>query len=753
MVFGQSPATGFIKAKKRTHKAMAGLASINVKFRVDLREFSTEMQTALREIDKFGQKMQSVGRGLSAAITAPILLAGGASIKLASDVEESTNKVNVAFGTSSDVVKDFSKTTLDSYGIASGTALEMASLFGDMATSMGLPQAAAAKMSTSLVGLAGDLSSFKNISIDVAQTALAGIFTGETESLKKLGIVMTEAALQEYAYAQGIRTKVADMGQAEKVQLRYNYILEKTKNSQGDFERTGGGAANQMRIFQEVLKELGASLGAVILPAFTKIITTVNGWLKSFNNLSEGTKTTIVIVAGLAAAIGPLIFAIGAVASAIPLVTAGFAAMGVTSTAALGPIGLVVLALGAVAYAIVTNWAPIKQILVNFANYFVDLYNSSTAFRVGVEYIILTFKNAWTVGKFVFNALWETIKLVGRTVFTLFSTMGKLIKSVLTFDADGIKNAIAEGLGGGLDNIGLFFKAIKKDAVAMTSEIASNTRQAINNAMDGRKIQKIVITPDKVDAKGVTDAVSNAAAAGGAKATGGGGKTPQVKGIKSSLQPAGLATTQTIGTDLNYDNAKFLADAKVAGDASIELADKMEYLAQVGDAVGASVADAFSGLANNIVASLGLAKDGFGGFVGGLIQTVTKLIAMMLASSISQSIAGAAASGTATGPAAIFTTPAFIATAVGGVLAAFAAIPKFATGGIVGGGSMFGDKLLARVNSGEMILNQGQQQKLSGLISPANAPVNVTLGGGFVLDGTKLRMVLDRTDERNNRTK
>lgn len=728
---------------------MAGLASINVKFKVDLREFSTEMQSALREIDKFGQKMQSVGRGLSAAITAPILLAGGASIKLASDVEESTNKVNVAFGSSAKSVQDFSKTTLDSYGIASGTALEMASLFGDMATSMGLPQAAAAKMSTSLVGLAGDLSSFKNIGIEQAQTALAGIFTGETESLKKLGIVMTEAALQEYAYAQGIRTKVADMGQAEKVQLRYNYVLEKTKNAQGDFERTGGGAANQMRIFQEVLKELGASLGAVILPAFTKIITTVNGWLKSFNSLSEGTKTTIVVVAGLAAAIGPLLVVVGALASAIPAIVAGFTAIGVTSAAALGPIGLVVAALGAIAYAIVKNWAPIKQILVNFANYFVDLYNSSTAFRAGVEYIILSFRNAWTVGKFVFNALWETIKLVGRNVFTLFSSMGKLIKAVLTFDAEGIKNAIAEGLSGGLDNIGLFFNAIKKDAVAMTSEIASNTREAINNALNGRKIEKIVIQPDKVDASAVTEAVSNAAAAG----AGGDGKkgNKRVQGVDAGIQPVGLATTQTIGTDLNYDNAKFLLDAKLAGDASIELADKMEYLQQVGEQVGLAVSDAFSGLANNLVASLGLAKDGFGGFVSGLIQTVTKLIAMMLASAISQSISGATASGAATGPAAVFTTPAFIATAVGGVLAAFAAIPKFATGGIVGPGSMFGDKLLARVNSGEMILNQGQQQRLSSLINPASTPVNVTLGGGFVLDGTKLRLVLDRTDERKSR--
>jgi hypothetical protein len=740
---------------------MAGLASINVKFRVDLKQFSTEMQSALREIDKFGQKMQSVGRGMSAAITAPILLAGGASIKLASDVEESTNKVNVAFGNSAKSVQDFSKTTLDSYGIASGTALEMASLFGDMATSMGLPQAAAAKMSTSLVGLAGDLSSFKNIGIEQAQTALAGIFTGETESLKKLGIVMTEAALQEYAYAQGIRTKVADMGQAEKVQLRYNYVLEKTKNAQGDFERTGGGAANQMRIFQEVLKELGASLGAVILPAFTKIITTVNGWLKSFNNLSEGTKTTIVVVAGLAAAIGPLLVVVGALASAIPAIVAGFAAIGVTSAAALGPISLVVAALGAIAYAIVKNWAPIKQILVNFANYFVDLYNNSVVFRSGVEYIILSFKNAWTVGKFVFNALWETIKLVGRNVFTLFSSMGKLIKAVLTFDAEGIKNAIAEGLSGGLDNIGLFFNAIKKDAVAMTSEIASNTREAINNALNGRKIEKIVIQPDKVDASAVTEAVSNAAAAG---ANGSGKKgNKRVQGV-GSFGTAGLATTQSIGTDLNYDNVKFLNDAKIAGDASIELANKMEYLAEVGEAVGASVANAFSGLASNMLGSLGLASDGFQGFVkkmlelgiqliSMLIQNAVKNIAIRQAESMSNAIAGATSSAAATGPAAIFTTPAFIATAVGGVLAAFAAIPKFEMGGIVGGSSMFGDKLLARVNSGEMILNQGQQQRLSSLINPASTPVNITLGGGFVLDGTKLRLVLDRTDERDNRRK
>jgi hypothetical protein len=490
------------------------------------------------------------------------------------------------------------------------------------------------------------------------------------------------------------------------------------------------------------------------LPAFTKIITTVNGWLKSFNNLSEGTKTTIVIVAGLAAAIGPLIFAIGAVASAIPLVTAGFAAMGVTSTAALGPIGLVVLALGAVAYAIVTNWAPIKQILVNFANYFVDLYNSSTAFRVGVEYIILTFKNAWTVGKFVFNALWETIKLVGRTVFTLFSTMGKLIKSVLTFDADGIKNAIAEGLGGGLDNIGLFFKAIKKDAVAMTSEIASNTRQAINNAMDGRKIQKIVITPDKVDAKGVTDAVSNAAAAGGAKATGGGGKTPQVKGIKSSLQPAGLVGPKTPQLTIATDEMLKEMEAKARGIKTILEASREDYVdygTAVSEALEQLAANAAIGFGETLGAVLS-GSAGIGAIFSGLMSMVANFMKDLGKSLVQIAIANIALK-------KAFVNP-FVALAAGIALIALGSVfqntmsqgpQKFENGGIVGGSSFYGDKILARVNSGELILNQNQQSSLYGKLNTGDGNSSSGFVASTRLNGSDLLVVIERAEKKKNR--
>jgi hypothetical protein len=303
------------------------LASINVKFSADLRGFSSEMQNSIRKINQYGRELQSVGNGLSLYLTTPLLAAGAASVKFASDYQESLNKVDVAFGDSSAAVREFAKESLTAFGISEGTALDMAATFGDMATSLGLPVDRAADMSKSLVGLAGDLASFKNISIDIANTALTGVFSGETESLKKLGIVMTETNLQAFALSQGITKQFKDFSQAEKVQLRYAYILANTKNAQGDFARTGGGAANQTRIFTESLKQVGQQLGSVILPAFTKAITFVNGLIKSFSDLSSETKTTIVVIAGIAAAIGPLLSATGALLTFIPNLITKFNAL------------------------------------------------------------------------------------------------------------------------------------------------------------------------------------------------------------------------------------------------------------------------------------------------------------------------------------------------------------------------------------------------------------------------------------------
>ena len=283
----------------------------------DATKLSASLNAAEKKLKSFGDSATKIGKSMSLFVTAPIILAGGAAIKMASDFQESLNKVDVAFKGSSNEVRDFAKTTLESFGIAEGTALDMAALFGDMATSMGASTSEASQLSTSLVGLAGDLASFKNMNIEEVTTALNGVFTGETESLKRLGIVMTEANLAQFALEQGTLKNIKSFTQAEKVQLRYAFVMAKSENAIGDFARTSDGAANQMRVFQESMKELGALFGEVILPLFTKVVTKLNSILKGFKNLSPEGKKTIVVIAGIAAAIGPLLIVIGLMAKGL----------------------------------------------------------------------------------------------------------------------------------------------------------------------------------------------------------------------------------------------------------------------------------------------------------------------------------------------------------------------------------------------------------------------------------------------------
>jgi hypothetical protein len=303
------------------------------------------------KLKQFGQDATRIGKKLSIGLTLPIAAAGGAAIKLASDFEESLNKVDVSFKKSSKSVKEFSKTTLTQFGIAQGTALDMAAMFGDMGTSMGLTTQAAAAMSTSMVGLAGDLASFKNIQIEEATTALAAVFTGETESLKRLGIVMTEANLKQFALTQGIKKNIKEMTQAEKTTLRYQYVIANTGNAQGDFARTQDGAANQMRIFTESIKEIGANLGQILLPAFTKMVTKVNEALKAFMGLDEGTKKTILIITGIVAAVGPMLIALGQLPGLLSLAAGGFRLL--TAAMVANPILAVATAIAAVTTAII----------------------------------------------------------------------------------------------------------------------------------------------------------------------------------------------------------------------------------------------------------------------------------------------------------------------------------------------------------------------------------------------------------------
>lgn len=234
-------------------------------------------------------KLKSLAMAVTAAFSVKKLVDfGRQSIETASDLAEVQNVVDTAFGESKQKMEDFADTAVKTYGISKLTAKQTGSNFMAMAAGMGLANDSASDMAMALTGLSADMASFYNVGQDVASTALKSIFTGETETLKQFGIVMTDANLQAYALSKGITKSTADMSQAEKVQLRYNYVMSQTALAQGDFAKTSDSWANQTRILSEQWKEFGATIGTVLMNVFLPAVKAINSVLSQLIALAQG---------------------------------------------------------------------------------------------------------------------------------------------------------------------------------------------------------------------------------------------------------------------------------------------------------------------------------------------------------------------------------------------------------------------------------------------------------------------------------
>lgn len=444
----------------------------------------TKMQEAGTKMDAWGKKVQGLGAKMTLAITTPLTLAAKKMITAASDYEENLNKADVAFKNNAQSIKDWAETATEAFGLSKNQALEATSLFGDMATSMGFTTLESANMAMTLAGLAGDLASFKNIEISQAMTALNGVFTGETESLKLLGVVMTEANLQQYAFSKGINKEIKDMTQAEKVRLRYNYILDMTKNAQGDYARTADGTANSMRTFEGAVDNLNIALGQKLLPVFTPLIQDATDLINKFAEADPATQKMVLGFGGIALAAGPVLTVFGGAVRGIGYLVKGFGGAvkgagsfikilgslrkakllstaatkihtaatviwnGVCKIATLvtkglgmafkfltGPIGWVVLAIGAViaiGYLLITHWEEVKQIAGDVWTWIETKFRQFDAFLTGI------FTTDWTQSFGVFgnilNGFFATAKGVRDSIKSVFSGIVDFVAGIFTGD-------------------------------------------------------------------------------------------------------------------------------------------------------------------------------------------------------------------------------------------------------------------------------------------------------------------------------
>lgn len=229
-----------------------------------------------------------LGKTIATAFAVGKLLQfGKEAIDLGSDLQEVQNVVDVTFATMSDKVNEFAKNAATSAGLSETMAKRYAGTFGAMANAFGFAEEESFGMATALTQLAGDVASFYNLTQDEAYTKLKSVFTGETETLKDLGVVMTQNALDSYAMANGWGKTTAQMEEQEKVALRYAFVQDQLSAASGDFIRTQDSWANQTRILSLNFDTFKANIGQALINVFTPFLQVINQIIAKVADLSS----------------------------------------------------------------------------------------------------------------------------------------------------------------------------------------------------------------------------------------------------------------------------------------------------------------------------------------------------------------------------------------------------------------------------------------------------------------------------------
>ena len=338
-------------------------------------------------------------------------------------------------------------------GIASQLGVSFEEVGANIATftRLGVPAEEA------VVGLRGIMGSFLKPTAD-AKNALATLGMTAEDLRNKVSEDGLQATLTHLMTAfegndealtsvfGNVRALSAVLGTAGAQGETYAAVLDNISNSTGIVDE---GFANVSQTsgfkFQQTLNSLrnaGIELGAALLPLVTKIATFVTTAINSFRDLSTETKTAILTLTAIVAASGPIMSGIGFIATAIG--------------ALLSPVGLIIVGIAGAGYAMYKFWDQVRPILVGTINYFIDLYNEWTIFRVAIQGVIFVFKSLWTIGSAIFGAFTTQLKAIGKILIGAFTFNRSLVEEglndikdvsldVVQEIVDGIKKDFSEG--------------------------------------------------------------------------------------------------------------------------------------------------------------------------------------------------------------------------------------------------------------------------------------------------------------------
>ena len=278
---------------------MAADGSVIIDTRMDTSGVQNGVSAIRQSFNGLGSVVKKIGVLIGGAFAIGKLAQFGKEcVELGSNLSEVQNVVDVTFTTMSDKVNEFAKNAMTSAGLSETMAKQYVGTFGAMSKSFGFSEQQAYDMSTALTQLTGDVASFYNISQDLAYIKLKSVFTGETETLKDLGVVMTQSALDQDALANGYGKTTSAMTEQEKVALRLAFVQKQLSAASGDFIRTSDSWANQVRVMQLQLQSLKATVGQGLINLFTPVLKVINILLGKLATLANAFKSFTELITG-----------------------------------------------------------------------------------------------------------------------------------------------------------------------------------------------------------------------------------------------------------------------------------------------------------------------------------------------------------------------------------------------------------------------------------------------------------------------
>ena len=254
------------------------VGSVYFDVNLDNKDFRKNVQNEANYIDKsFSKVTKSIAKGFAAAFTVKAVVNfAKESINLGSDLAEVQNIVDTTFGSGAKVVNDFAKMAITSFGLTEKAAKQYTGTMGAMLKSMGLGTQRSQDMAISIAGLAGDLASFYNLDTDEAFNKIRSGIAGEVEPLRQIGVNLSVANIESYMWSKGVKKQYESMTEASRALWRYNYLMEVTADSQGDFVKTSHQWANQVRVLQSQWESFKASMGQSFILLLKPIVQWLN---------------------------------------------------------------------------------------------------------------------------------------------------------------------------------------------------------------------------------------------------------------------------------------------------------------------------------------------------------------------------------------------------------------------------------------------------------------------------------------------